>query len=173
MGTSIYLAGKVSKTCWRHDLVGGLRGAWSSDRAEQRQPWPILRGALPGGYDYVGPYFVSCDHGCAHRSGTHGAGQDCSGAFPGLDTRRMDVVNSCMRALKHADVVFAWIECQTCHGTLHEVGNALGLEKEVWIGCPSRAAVDELWFALGSVGHRVIEAPRARDAFLEMVRRRG
>jgi len=63
----LYLAGKVEKNCWRHSLVNKLREAdW--DNA------PLLAAVEIGGetFDYVGPFFVSCDHGCYHGDGTHG-----------------------------------------------------------------------------------------------------
>lgn len=63
----IYLAGKVSKRCWRHKIVRDLRSAdWENA--------PLRSAVCVNGeaFDYVGPFFVSCDHGCYHGDGTHG-----------------------------------------------------------------------------------------------------
>jgi hypothetical protein len=67
-----YLAGKVSKNCWRHTLVRDLRDAMALDggcEESTRLPrrFPVMTDAVDGGHDYVGPCFVGCDHGQAAR----------------------------------------------------------------------------------------------------------
>lgn len=81
----IYLAGKINKNCWRHSIVTGLKNASSPLPAfveTEPEPghgqqldlpeWPVLKNAIFGCHDYVGPYFRSCDHGCFHGDGRHG-----------------------------------------------------------------------------------------------------
>lgn len=81
----IYLAGKINKNCWRHSIVAGLGNASSplpafvegvSEFGHGTQldlpEWPVLKNAIFGHHDYVGPYFRSCDHGCFHGDGRHG-----------------------------------------------------------------------------------------------------
>ena len=81
MPMKIYLAGKIGKNDWRHDIVGTcLSDACSDFYAYGRQDetaqiameWPVLPKAIFAEYDYTGPYFVACDHGCFHGIGTHG-----------------------------------------------------------------------------------------------------
>lgn len=78
----IYLAGKIKKNGWRHDLVPGLRDAYGIDQwtgywrggrdnpTAMPESWPELQ--MPNGLLYVGPFFVSDDHGCFHSDGRHG-----------------------------------------------------------------------------------------------------
>lgn len=76
----IYLAGKVGANDWRHGVVSGLRdafpqsGGWpyTDDPAPGR--FPVLERAILGEHDYVGPFFVSCDHGGFHYDRSHGVG---------------------------------------------------------------------------------------------------
>jgi len=57
----VYIAGKVAKLDFRHDLVPGLRD------------WRRENGSLEcRDFIYVGPFFNSCDHGCMHGPGSHG-----------------------------------------------------------------------------------------------------
>ncbi|MER5424086.1 DUF559 domain-containing protein [Streptosporangium roseum] len=69
---SIYLAGKIGKNDWRATATNGYRSpdigdAYDDLLAGRRPgPWPILTKAVLGVFDYAGPYFVACDHGCAH-----------------------------------------------------------------------------------------------------------
>lgn len=75
----IYLAGKIAKNDWRHDIVNDLRGAGDVHSEIESynlgdKCWPILRQSILGKHDYVGPYFVACDHGCYHGDSSHGVG---------------------------------------------------------------------------------------------------
>ena len=57
----VYLAGKISKNDWRHQLIAGLRNhSWEDGPLTQ------------SGFTYVGPFFISCDHGGFHGPNTHG-----------------------------------------------------------------------------------------------------
>ena len=100
----IYLAGKISKNGWRFDLVEGLRSARDWNNA-----FPVLRNVIFGEHDYVGPFFIGCDHGCYHGEATHGVGLDqeryCVEVDPALD--RQAVVNLCFKAIHSADLIFA------------------------------------------------------------------
>ncbi len=59
---NVYFAGKIGKNDWRHGLVPALRGHDWGDCAIDTEA-----------YRYVGPFFVSCDHGCNHNPHGHGA----------------------------------------------------------------------------------------------------
>lgn len=74
----IYLAGKIAKNDWRHTIVNGLRKAvdfFDDDGVRLNQPWytwPPLPKAIFDYHTYTGPFFISCDHGCAHGPNEHG-----------------------------------------------------------------------------------------------------
>jgi len=68
----IYLAGKIAKNDWRHEVVTNLGRALVI--GDQWSRWPVLEKAVFGAHDYVGPFFISDDHGCAHGAGAHGVG---------------------------------------------------------------------------------------------------
>lgn len=183
----VYLAGKIAKNDWRHDIVRtqqygtwALKMAWphpaSSDSHER---WPVLRDAVFG-HDYVGPYFIGDDHGCGHGGGTHGVGDLNTSCFDAPS--RSDVVQRCLHAIEAADLVFAWIDDLTAHGTLVEIGWAAARGKKVVIGtttAPGRRVAGEtisghfvgefdpsplsdMWFVF-HMG-QVIEAPTPREA---------
>ena len=127
---SVYLAGKISKNDWRHDLFPALRSAGN--------PANLSRGGInQDTFTYTGPFFVSCDHGCAHGESKHGQG--ISGISCGNDlgvTRfntQRTVSNSCLREIGCATFVFCWLEDPTAFGTLFELGYATAIGKQVFI----------------------------------------
>jgi hypothetical protein len=71
---TVYLAGKIGRNDWRHELVPELRGTVNGDCLD---PEPVLFDPTLridcGDFVYVGPFFVSCDHGCFHGPASHGA----------------------------------------------------------------------------------------------------
>jgi very-short-patch-repair endonuclease len=169
--TRIYLAGKIAKNDWRHDLVPMLRCAFStSDVGAWVEDWPTTP-MYRKDFQYVGPFFISCDHGCAHGENNHGAGATTSGCiseFPYRDhywqvAIQQDVMIRCRQAIKDCDVFFAWLEnpC-TAYGTLVELGFAAAIGKTVVIG--SADIYDDLWFAYQNADY-YIEALTAETAF--------
>jgi len=129
----IYLAGKISKNDWRHDLVPRLRGRKHGDG-------PIDC----ANFVYVGPFFRSCDHGCAHRPGTHGvAGAACDG----VEITQRDVFNRNQSALASANVVVAYIEAADCHGTIFEIGFAARMGKRIHLIFAPGVEFDDFWYA--------------------------
>jgi Nucleoside 2-deoxyribosyltransferase len=100
----VYLAGKIDKHDWRHELVPGLRGALSVSetrrvcgecgpdcdgtrkhfcyvRAEWGEPRTPVWEAHGVSLAYAGPYFLSCDHGCYHGRSAHGVGATEAGPY--------------------------------------------------------------------------------------------
>lgn len=131
MVPAVYLAGKISKNDWRHTLVPNLRG----------HLW--LGGAIRTEYfTYVGPFFVSCDHGCGHFPGNHGMVQSCTKPH----YTRKDVINLNMAALAKADLVFAYITSLDCYGTLGEIAWAIKAGKRVVMLFAPGINYDEFWF---------------------------
>lgn len=154
----VYLAGKIRKDCWRHTIVSGLRNAWDVAYDVTEFDWPILRGGVLSGLaDYCGPYFVSCDHGCAHSpvdGRTHGLTGGCieTTGDRGSDapTAREVARRSCLSAIKASTLVFAYIDTADAFGTLHELGYAEALGKRTVICLDpalDEATVADMWFA--------------------------
>ncbi|MFF5537802.1 DUF559 domain-containing protein [Streptomyces cinerochromogenes] len=188
---SIYLAGKIGPGDWRYDLIGyRLRGAWEVDDHHPSEPWPVLKRGVLGFFDYVGPYFVSDDHGCGHGPNTHGCGND--GAVPCFTyenlPKRNQVRELCLSAIDTADIVFAWLDDLTAYGTLVEIGYAKGRGKTIVIAAPETpqtfgwlseanevgigiadSATNDLWFAF-SCASSTIAAATPLEALKEVVR---
>jgi hypothetical protein len=172
----LYLAGKVSKNCWRHSIVKNLRSAdWDNS--------PLPSAVVVGGeqFDYVGPFFVSCDHGCYHGDGTHGClginelteidgevvetdwTSDCRewlGDRGLVDNHGCRIgcgsdfiANKCLAGIDAADVVMAWIDTPDCFGTIAEIGFAVGKYTEVWVAFSDFALYQDMWF-LGTIAKK-------------------
>ena len=150
-GVKIYAAGKITKNGWRHpifpihDWVDDLDHPFASQ-------WPTSPriASLPGAV-YVGPHFLSDDHGCYHGPNTHGVaagGAACGEVYPGLD--RSEVVRRCFEAIRRCTHVFAWIDDPTAYGSLVELGYAQALGKQTYVYmCDEIDELADLWF----VGH--------------------
>lgn len=145
----MYLAGHVSKNGWRSEVVYELTDSdyWNGENLASA--WPVIPAGVLGKADYVGPYFISCDHGCSHGESTHGiTGGVCS---EGL--RREEVVRRCLKAIDRSDIVFVWIDKHDIQGTLVEIGYAVAKQKRIAISWSARLekSILEMWFAVGLV----------------------
>jgi hypothetical protein len=128
----IYLAGKIAKHDWRHDLVAGLRGAEHKDG-------PLDCRA----FIYVGPFFVACDHGCRHGPGTHGvAGNGCDG----VPITRAEVFARNQALIASADLVFAYIDAPECYGTMVEIGWAFRAGIPIYLHFAPDIDHAEFWY---------------------------
>ena len=107
---NVYLGGKISKNCWRHDLVKGLREHLWEDG-------PLIQER----FSYQGPFFVSCDHGCAHGEGRHGANLDCGSV---VSYEKCEIALLCIEGVQRSDLMFCYIESDDCHATWFEVAVA-------------------------------------------------
>jgi nucleoside 2-deoxyribosyltransferase len=132
----VYLAGKIAKSSWRHLLVKGLiKHHWQDG---------ILR---QSGFDYVGPFYVDCSHGCYQHPNTHGTGPGCS---PDLDINRRKVTKACLKAIDSADLVFCYIDAVDCFGTLTEIGYVIrsGVKLVICFAPTIATPTDnDFWFA--------------------------
>lgn len=137
----IYLAGKIGVNDWRHDLVPKLRGAMYEDG-------PIDG----GGFDFVGPFFISCSHRCFHGDTSHGVllqkgaiGVSCCNpnGYPLPDRR--EVARRAREGVRSADLIFAYIEAVDCIGTMAEIGAAVQLGKSVLICIDTTVDAGEFW----------------------------
>lgn len=136
--TRLYLAGKITKNCWRHRLVPQLRHhQWEDGVIELSQ------------FTYVGPFFIGCDHACFHGPSSHGAlGDD---GFVRNDA--LQVIYRCLNGVADCDLLFAYIDAGHCYGSIAEIERALMLNKRVVMAFApgiANAIVNEFWF----VSHR-------------------
>ena len=105
-----------------------------------------------GAFVYGGPFFISCDHCCAHGPASHGASPTgcLTGAAEGLlETRAAIWRVNCAR-IKRADCVFAYINEMDCFGTFVELGYAAALPQRIGVGIGRQYHVeqfDDLWMA--------------------------
>lgn len=131
---NVYLAGKIGKNDWRHPLIPGLRErTWSNG--------PIITPA----YQYFGPFFVSCSHGCQHGPNQHGAigREDCCES---IITRQQTIENN-KAAIDKANLIFAYITATDCHGTLFEIGYASSLGKRIIVAFAPEINAADFWFS--------------------------
>lgn len=142
----IYLAGKISKWCWRHKIVRELRSV--SHDAEGKSFGEIsLRNAVIGRHDYAGPFFISCDHGCSHKSGFHGVKETECTEVEARNSGRNAAYKNCLQNIRNSTVVFAWLDEPDAYGTIFEIGYASALNKPIVIGTPYGGR-DDMWFAM-------------------------
>jgi hypothetical protein len=132
----VYVAGKISKDDFRHRLVTGL-SKYAFDRSELVTP----------GFTYVGPFFVSCDHGCYHGKGTHGATSEL-GCEEEIENTRLDVIKKNNAAIDSADLVFAYITATDCYGTMVEIGRVTSnlFRPRLAIAFAPGVPVDDFWY---------------------------
>lgn len=136
----VYLAGKISQSDWRHPLIPGLKGHhWDQG--------PIDAGE----FLYTGPFFVACDHGCAHGKSTHAAVGSplLDGCTPASLTRK-EVYSNILQSLDASHLVFAYINAGDCYGTQGEIAYAIAGGKRV-VSCFA-PDIDPTDFWLWSIG---------------------
>lgn len=152
----VYMAGKIRKNCWRHHLVQDLRrGPTKSDDGVEADHIECFD------FTYVGPFFVSCDHGCYHGHGRHGVVGDCSD-IDGYGSAQGVVPSRSILQIDAADFVLAWIQASDCHGTLVEIGWAVASRVPVVLGYASPELEREVWFpkSLPHVTHVQASGPK-------------
>jgi hypothetical protein len=155
MGAIItYLAGKISMNDWRKCVVMELRGhVINVHDIYDTSPANTYIDGL-----YVsGPFFIACDHGCYHGHETHGVGaydpNDCMyehGITPelceGAGVPKNMVPKLCMEQIDMSNFVFAYIDSDTCYGTLLEIGYAIGNKIPVAVMFSNRKLCKDMWF---------------------------
>lgn len=139
MTPNVYLAGKIGKNDWRHALVPGLRNhLWSHGPIECKT------------FNYCGPFFVSCDHGCNHGPNLHGAvtAPDFASCGTSPITRAQVIANN-LASLDSADLVFVYITATDCHGTMGEIGWSVSRQKRVEMCFAPDMDANDFWFWAG------------------------
>jgi hypothetical protein len=140
----VYLAGKIDKNDWRRHFVGDNAGLCGQNERSSRKEMTedILRDAFVVDtlhssvfFDYTGPFFFDCDHGCSHGPSTHGVASGC-GSVTSTDldkTERQYVLNNSERQIRKSTLFFAYIENYDAFGTLVEIGIARALKKRIFL----------------------------------------
>jgi hypothetical protein len=160
----IYLAGKIGKNDWRTQIFGSRFGAAPNDGEDAYGFDRALDETLTldyGTFRYGGPFFVSCDHGCAHGPSSHGAsagGCLYETAHRGGRLERLESIYrvNCAR-IRRADYIFAYINETDCYGTLIELGYAAALDKPISIGLGHDLKIEaylDLWMTRECAQHR-------------------
>jgi nucleoside 2-deoxyribosyltransferase len=118
----IYLAGKISRTDWRHELVTGLDDTLAC--ADFSSGWPVLEKAIYGTDDYTGPFFREIEK----------------------DKSSQKVHRLCLSAVDRSDLVYAWVDEPTAYATFYELGYARGIGIPTVIAYPESFDKSEFWF---------------------------
>jgi hypothetical protein len=145
----VYLCGPIAKNCWRHRLVPGFRDAFCGEEgAHARYDVVTELATITPGFVCVGPWFIGCDHGCAHGQGTHGTeGRGCLEDPLGRQNRS-DVYHANMERIRRADAVFAYIDREKALGSAFELGAAMDRGKPIFVGFPpDKPWQHDMWFA--------------------------
>ena len=144
---SVYLAGKIAPNDWRN------RFCYYRGIPEHPEDIPYGSIIVKDNITITGPFFISCDHGCYHGDGKHGVGavnslhSDEWGGCMGNYYTRDDVLNICKGQIDKAEIVFAYINCNDCYGTLAEIGYAHAKGKDIVIAFSNEKLRQEMWFA--------------------------
>lgn len=138
---SIYLAGKIGMNDWRNRFYSCRYITYNDGKF-------IAEGGTIKPSDHItitGPFFISCDHGCYHGEGQHGVGAENGGCEGDLFTRD-EVLEICKSQINRAEIVFAYIDCRDCYGTIAEIGYAHATDKDIIIFFANAELKEEMWF---------------------------
>lgn len=167
---NIYLAGKITKHGWRKNIVSGVDEDEVHNYVQQYNKWPVTKNGVMGMFDYTGPYFVRCDHGCYHGNGDHGVGinKNCQSSLGDFHYTQSLVYSLCMDAIKDSLCMFAWIDGEDIYGTIAEIGYAHGLGNcYICVAGPRRYT--ELWMVYQMADVLILDHQTPREAFSAFV----
>lgn len=158
---NVYLAGKIEANGWRQQIVD-IRNNISGDEKDK-----IRKGITLNYNDNIritGPFFLSCDHSCYHGNNSHGVGlnnyhpdgerYDCYAKTDHFSEE--EVKSICLNQIKRSDIIFAYINDNTCYGTLYELGYAAALNKPILLLFDSSERRNNMWFiSYGAIISRI------------------
>lgn len=175
---SFYLAGKITRSPWRDEIVGGWsyqnhsrnyrRSGVSDSDGEEWLPVPSASESVDGVFlDYLGPWWCAEDTG-GHSSlsdsdSPHAYGRvqyDNHGCEIGVcedqvASARNTIRSLIRKAVEESDLVFAWIESNDCLGTMLEIGMASSMGIPVVVASPTGFDCNETWLARSFADFRV------------------
>ena len=110
----IYLAGKIGHTDWRHQIVPDLKEIGESNSWHEVVELPTISPS----WMCTGPFFVGCDHGCAHGQSGHAVNTCMS--YNGFYVSAKDIFQKCLLGIHRSDVFFCYLgpDAGTAYGTL-------------------------------------------------------
>jgi hypothetical protein len=138
---SFYAIGKITKNGWRSDFGVSMPCEW--EEYANASPRPVQFG-----FDYCGPFFIACDHGCAHLNQSH-ATASCSG----FEFHPAQVFAQSKRQIQQAGFAFVWAgigedALDTAYGSLVEIGIANALNKPILLAHHPDADLRPFWFSV-------------------------
>lgn len=183
---TFYLAGKISRTNWRDEIVS----QWSEENHSRHNEnamfdyhesglWataPRASVARNGVMlDYAGPWwspaygghgssnFFTSPHAYMFRcwEQTGDTSDNCGNPTPKL---LREIRRNIDNAIAAADLVFAWIDTTECFGTLVELGFAAARGKAIIVAFSEAIDAQEFWLA-ASYAHEVVVAKSAGEAW--------
>lgn len=142
--TKIYLAGKIKSNGWRQKIFDMRNNFYGFNFYNHEK----LKNAIVPFIDNVcitGPFFLSCDHSCYHGEQSHGLGVNEQTCYDNAFTED-EVIDICTTQIKRADMIIAYIDDNTCFGTLFELGMAKEMGKKVITIFDNRKREKQMWF---------------------------
>ena len=76
--------------------------------------------------------------------------------------RGIKTVELCQRSIELSDIIFVWIDDNTCYGTLAEIGYAKAKNKIILIASPKKNY--DLWFVYSMADSCVFDFDNPKDA---------
>lgn len=150
----VYLAGKISLCDWRMPIVGyrcgGLYGGDNVDITKYRIKY-LCKNKNESTVQEVtitGPWFLACDHGCYHGDNSHGLGINKLGCNIANDDNysEREVYDICLKQIDNSNLVFAYIDDDTCYGSIYEISYAISHDKYVVIIFANENLMSDMWF---------------------------
>ena len=141
----VYLAGKIKQNGWRELIVGyRCNHLYGGDNVDLTKYTVKYNDQIT----ITGPWFLSCDHGCYHGDNTHGLGINKMGCpdANGDNYLESEVYDICTQQIMGSDIVFAYIDDNTCYGSLYEIGLAKALGKKIIIVFDNGERMSDMWF---------------------------
>lgn len=158
---SFYLAGKITQTNWRDEIVSGWSDPGSSFYQSSDCPdgiWNNVDDAATVcgvGLRYTGPWWRDLygGHGSPlGNGGPHAYGQASSDeyALREYGANQKWVARNVLRSLCRSDMIFAWIDSADCYGTIFEIGLAKALNKVIVVAVDEafKSQASDMWLAL-------------------------
>ena len=141
---NVYLAGKIESCGWRQRFVDIRNNFFYDDNIDLKNAELVM----DEHFIITGPFFLSCDHSCAHGEGSHGLGRNQQGCITacGPVYSEKEIIEICKRQIERADIVFAYIYDDTCFGSLFEIGYAKAIGKKIVCVFDKFERQERMWF---------------------------
>lgn len=169
---SFYLAGKITGSPWRDEIVPG----WADSQHDNGRQYVTCSSDEWEHSDvcvepfsghtmrFTGPLWA--DQSSGHCGFNFSTSRPHSCGNTGEKNARFNIHRNVVQAINASDMIFSWVENFDCFGTLWELGVAAGsgIPTVVAIKSGSRQSIDELWLAFQGA-QVVIEADSAAQAW--------